>query len=184
MICHLLENFCLWIIVWILRAGFASSATEEERRTGLAAFRSVGQQTKDRALGTANAPIHVVTAGSGQFKEHLWKTFRSIALTFLVISGIGALIEDKGISKGLLLCSRLTLCCSWSSFRSNSHWNLGYIQDLVWMKRFGLPWIRAQSSVMSRELMKLKLNLRKSFTTYEIPRFLLLVWHYYFSAMR
>jgi len=49
-----------------------------------------------------NAPIHMVTAETGQFKEQLWKTFRSIALTFIVISGIGALIEDKGISKGLL----------------------------------------------------------------------------------
>ncbi|XP_021303895.1 ATP-dependent zinc metalloprotease FTSH 5, mitochondrial [Sorghum bicolor] len=84
-----------------LQRGFASSTIEEERRTGLAAFGSVGRRTKDGALGTANAPIHMVTAGTGQFKEQLWKTFRSIALTFLVISGIGALIEDRGISKGL-----------------------------------------------------------------------------------
>lgn len=69
----------------------------------------MGRRTKDGALGTANAPIHMVTAGTGQFKEQLWKTFRSIALTFLVISGIGALIEDRGISKGLLLCSMMTL---------------------------------------------------------------------------
>ena len=75
---------------------------DEEKRTGLAAFASVGIQTKDGALGTANAPIHMVTAETGQFKEQLWRTFRSIALTFIVISGIGALIEDKGISKGLL----------------------------------------------------------------------------------
>ncbi|WVZ99820.1 hypothetical protein U9M48_045065 [Paspalum notatum var. saurae] len=84
-----------------LQRGFASSATEEERRTGLAAFASAGRPTKDGPLGTANAPIHMVTAGTGQFKEQLWKTFRSIALTFIVISGIGALIEDKGIRKGL-----------------------------------------------------------------------------------
>lgn len=57
--------------------------------------------TKDGILGTANAPIHMVTAETGQFKEQLWRTFRSIALTFLLISGIGALIEDRGISKGL-----------------------------------------------------------------------------------
>ncbi|KAF8783593.1 hypothetical protein HU200_000533 [Digitaria exilis] len=84
-----------------MQRGFANSSTEEERRTGLAAFASVGRQTKDGALGTANAPIHMVTAETGQFKEQLWKTFRSIALMFLVISGIGALIEDRGISKGL-----------------------------------------------------------------------------------
>ena len=44
----------------------------------------------------------MVTAETGQFKDQLWRTFRSIALTFLLISGIGALIEDRGISKGLL----------------------------------------------------------------------------------
>ncbi|CAL5096586.1 unnamed protein product [Urochloa decumbens] len=84
-----------------MQRGFASSATEEQRRTGLSAFASVGRRAKDGALGTANAPIHMVTVETGQFKEQLWKTFRSIALTFIVISGIGALIEDKGISKGL-----------------------------------------------------------------------------------
>ncbi|AQK92606.1 ATP-dependent zinc metalloprotease FTSH 4 mitochondrial [Zea mays] len=86
-----------------LQRGFATSAAEEERSTGLAAFGSVGRRTKDGALGTANAPIHMVTAGTGQFKEQLWKTFRSVALTFLVISGIGALLEDRGISKGSAL---------------------------------------------------------------------------------
>ncbi|KAL6841561.1 hypothetical protein ACP4OV_028704 [Aristida adscensionis] len=80
-----------------MQRGFASSAMEE----GIPAFRSVGQLTKDGALGTASAPIHMVTAERGQFKEQLWKTFRSIALTFLIISGIGALIEDRGITKGL-----------------------------------------------------------------------------------
>ncbi|XP_062232328.1 ATP-dependent zinc metalloprotease FTSH 5, mitochondrial-like [Phragmites australis] len=84
-----------------LQRGFASSAMAEEIHTGIPAFQSVGQLTKDGALGTASAPIHMVTAETGQFKEQLWKTFRSIALTFLVISGIGALIEDRGISKGL-----------------------------------------------------------------------------------
>jgi len=84
-----------------MQRGLASSVMDEEKRTGLAAFASVGRQTKDGALGTVNAPIHMVTAETGQFKEQLWKTFRSIALTFIVISGIGALIEDKGISKGL-----------------------------------------------------------------------------------
>ncbi|XP_020697327.1 ATP-dependent zinc metalloprotease FTSH 5, mitochondrial [Dendrobium catenatum] len=43
----------------------------------------------------------MVTAETGHFKEQLWRTFRTIALTFLVISGVGALIEDRGIGKGL-----------------------------------------------------------------------------------
>ncbi|KAG4112961.1 hypothetical protein ERO13_D13G194150v2 [Gossypium hirsutum] len=43
----------------------------------------------------------MVTAEGGSFKDQLWRTFRSIALGFLLISSVGALIEDRGISKGL-----------------------------------------------------------------------------------
>lgn len=67
---------------------------------GLSAFRNVGKSTKDGVLGTSSAPIHMVAAEGGHFKEQLWRTFRSIALAFLLISGVGALIEDRGISKG------------------------------------------------------------------------------------
>lgn len=42
----------------------------------------------------------MVSSESGNFKDQLWRIFRSLALGFLLISGIGALIEDKGISKG------------------------------------------------------------------------------------
>ncbi|PWZ30616.1 ATP-dependent zinc metalloprotease FTSH 5, mitochondrial [Zea mays] len=81
--------------------GVASSTRGEESFRSIPALIGAGQVTKDGALGTANAPIHMVTAETGQFKDQLWRTFRSIALTFLLISGIGALIEDRGISKGL-----------------------------------------------------------------------------------
>ncbi|KAG8051571.1 hypothetical protein GUJ93_ZPchr0001g32828 [Zizania palustris] len=84
-----------------LQRGLAASAREEESLGSVSALKSAGQVTKDGILGTANTPIHMVTAETGQFKEQLWRTFRSIALTFLLISGIGALIEDRGISKGL-----------------------------------------------------------------------------------
>lgn len=43
----------------------------------------------------------MVSAEGGNFKEQLWRTIRTIALAFLLISGVGALIEDKGISKGI-----------------------------------------------------------------------------------
>jgi ATP-dependent metalloprotease len=76
--------------------------TQEGNFGSIPALQNAGQVTKDRVLGTANAPIHMVTAETGQFKDQLWRTFRSIALTFLLISGIGALIEDRGISKGLI----------------------------------------------------------------------------------
>lgn len=82
-------------------SGSTHSLTEEASFGGVAAFRNVGKPTKDGVLGTPNAPIHMVTAEGGHFKEQLWRTFRSIALAFLLISGVGALIEDRGISKGL-----------------------------------------------------------------------------------
>lgn len=67
----------------------------------LSAFRNVGKATKDGALGTPNAPIHMVAVEGGHFKEQLWRTFRALGLAFLLISGVGALIEDRGISKGI-----------------------------------------------------------------------------------
>ena len=45
----------------------------------------------------------MVAREGGQFKEQLWRTVRTIALAFLLISGVGALIEDRGISKGLTI---------------------------------------------------------------------------------
>ncbi|GAU31319.1 hypothetical protein TSUD_315290 [Trifolium subterraneum] len=75
---------------------------EESSIGGLAALRNAGKPTKDGVLGTPSAPIHMVAASEGgNFKEQLWRTIRSLAVAFLLISGVGALIEDKGISKGL-----------------------------------------------------------------------------------
>ncbi|KAI4380276.1 hypothetical protein MLD38_006485 [Melastoma candidum] len=64
-------------------------------------FKNVGRHTKDGVLGTSSAPIHMVTADGGNFKEQLWRTIRTIALAFILVSGVGALIEDRGIGKGL-----------------------------------------------------------------------------------
>ncbi|XVE53887.1 hypothetical protein DITRI_Ditri03aG0038000 [Diplodiscus trichospermus] len=68
---------------------------------GLSAYRNVEKSTSHGVLGNAGAPIHMVTAEKGNFKNQLRLTFRSVALGFLLISGVGALIEDRGISKGL-----------------------------------------------------------------------------------
>lgn len=84
-----------------LQRGISNSAREEESIGGLSVFRNVGKSTKDGALGTAGTPIHMVATEGGHFKEQLWRTIRTIALAFLLISGVGALIEDRGISKGL-----------------------------------------------------------------------------------
>lgn len=74
---------------------------EEESVGALSAFRNVGKSTKDGALGTASAPIHMVAAEGGHFKEQIWRTFRALGMAFLLISGVGTLIEDRGIGKGI-----------------------------------------------------------------------------------
>ena len=75
---------------------------EEESIGGFSAFRNVGKPTKDRTLGTASSPIHMVATEAASLKDRLWRAFRSLVVVFLLISGAGALIEDKGISQGIL----------------------------------------------------------------------------------
>jgi ATP-dependent metalloprotease len=84
-------------------AGIANSAREEESVGSLSAFKNLGKATKDGILGTAGTPIHMVATEGGHFKEQLWRTIRTIALAFLLMSGVGALIEDRGISKGITM---------------------------------------------------------------------------------
>ncbi|XP_054818040.1 ATP-dependent zinc metalloprotease FTSH 4, mitochondrial-like isoform X2 [Prosopis cineraria] len=84
-----------------LRRGISNSVSEGDSIGGLAALKNVGKATKEGILGTSRAPIHMVAAEGGNFKQQLWRTFRSIAMVFLLISGVGALVENKGISKGL-----------------------------------------------------------------------------------
>ncbi|AES73407.2 putative ATPase, AAA-type, core, peptidase, FtsH [Medicago truncatula] len=85
-----------------LQRGISNSARKEENIIGgLTSLRSAGKPTKDGILGTEKTPIHMVAASCGNFKEQLWRTIRTLAVGFILISGVGALIEDKGISKGL-----------------------------------------------------------------------------------
>ncbi|XP_038699481.1 ATP-dependent zinc metalloprotease FTSH 4, mitochondrial-like isoform X2 [Tripterygium wilfordii] len=84
-----------------LQRGLANVARNEDSVGGLAAFKNMGKPTKGGILGTVDTPIHMVASEGSNFKEQLWRTVRYIALSFLVISGIGALIEDRGIGKGL-----------------------------------------------------------------------------------
>lgn len=97
-------NTCFeWHNKQYLLTGIANATKEEESNSGLSAVRNVGSSTKDGILGTTSAPIHMVTAEGRHFKDQLWRTFRSIALAFLLISGVGALIEDRGIGRGTTL---------------------------------------------------------------------------------
>lgn len=87
-------------------SGISNSARKEENIIGgLTSLRSVGKPTKDGILGTEKTPIHMVAASCGNFKEQLWRTIRTLAVVFILISGVGALIEDKGISKGIAVSS-------------------------------------------------------------------------------
>ncbi|KAJ9555941.1 hypothetical protein OSB04_010555 [Centaurea solstitialis] len=82
-------------------AGSGKPAYDEEMIGGLSALKNVGKSTKEGVLGTAAAPIHMVATEGGHFKEQLWRTVRALGMGFLLISGVGALIEDRGITKGL-----------------------------------------------------------------------------------
>lgn len=78
-----------------------SGILREESIGGLAAFGNAGKRTKDSVLGTPSAPIHMIATEGGSFKQQLWRTVRTLGLAFLIISGVGALIEDRGITKGV-----------------------------------------------------------------------------------
>ncbi|CAI9784870.1 unnamed protein product [Fraxinus pennsylvanica] len=82
-------------------SGTTNSWVGEESIEALSAFKNTVRSSKGRILGTASAPIHMVTGEGGSFKEQLWRTTRALGMAFLLISAFGALIEDKGIGKGL-----------------------------------------------------------------------------------
>ncbi|CAJ1972888.1 unnamed protein product [Sphenostylis stenocarpa] len=84
-----------------LRRGMSNSVSEEETVAGLSALRNLGKSTKDNTIGTASNPIHMVAREGASIKDQLWRTLRSIVVVFFLVSGVGALAEDKGISKGL-----------------------------------------------------------------------------------
>eukprot|EP00899_Mesostigma_viride_P016279 jgi/Mesvir1/24652/Mv21956-RA.1 len=62
--------------------------------SGAAASSAVGAP----ALGSAKAPIHTVAADPG-FKYQMWRTVRTLGTAFLLLSGFGALMEDKVMGK-------------------------------------------------------------------------------------
>ncbi|KAI3522410.1 hypothetical protein L1887_00158 [Cichorium endivia] len=86
-----------------LQRGMAGSkfGYDEEMIGGFSALKNVGKSTKEGVLGTAAAPIHMVATEGGHLKEQIWRTVRALGMTFLLMSGVGALIEDRGITKGL-----------------------------------------------------------------------------------
>ncbi|KAL8543218.1 hypothetical protein ACS0TY_003938 [Phlomoides rotata] len=59
----------------------------------------VKKSSKGGVLGTSSAPVHMVNVKEGNFKDQLWRTLRALGLAFVIISGVGALIEDNAIGK-------------------------------------------------------------------------------------
>lgn len=48
-----------------------------------------------------DCPVCVAQA-EPSFRAQLWRTVRTLAVAFLVLSGVGALVEERGLTKGIL----------------------------------------------------------------------------------
>mmetsp|Transcript_12806 Transcript_12806/g.38653 ORF Transcript_12806/g.38653 Transcript_12806/m.38653 type:complete len:698 (-) Transcript_12806:2204-4297(-) len=51
--------------------------------------------------GTSSAPLYVMQAEPTVWSQ-FWRTARTLGVAFVVISGLGALMEEKGLSRGML----------------------------------------------------------------------------------
>lgn len=52
-------------------------------------------------LGSSKNPIYMMQA-EPTFRAQLWRTVRTLAVAFLLISGIGALFDERGLGRGIL----------------------------------------------------------------------------------
>lgn len=69
------------------------------RGSGAAAYPAAA--AGEVALGSAKNPIHMLQAEPG-FRAQLWRTIRTLALGFVLVAGLGVLVEDKGLTRGIL----------------------------------------------------------------------------------
>ncbi|KAK9820213.1 hypothetical protein WJX72_007544 [[Myrmecia] bisecta] len=83
--------------------GYAAEAMEGGGGglSGPARLFAGGAASSSAELGTAKNPLVMMTA-EPSFRTQLFRTVRGIAVAFLVISGVGALLEDKGMARGIL----------------------------------------------------------------------------------
>ncbi|KAL3156667.1 ATP-dependent zinc metalloprotease FTSH 4, mitochondrial [Trebouxia sp. C0009 RCD-2024] len=83
------------------QAGQDASASQGSglyRMFGGAAGANSGVATE---LGSSKNPIYMMQA-EPTFKAQLWRTVRTLTVAFLIISGIGALFDERGLGKGIL----------------------------------------------------------------------------------
>lgn len=73
---------------------YAEAAPLVQRLTGAAGAASA-------ELGSAKQPLYVMQAEPTMMAQ-MWKTLRTLGVAFLVLSGLGALMEEKGLSRGIL----------------------------------------------------------------------------------
>ena len=52
-------------------------------------------------LGSAKNPIFTMQA-EPTVRSQVWRTVRTLAVMFVIISGLGALMEERGLSRGIL----------------------------------------------------------------------------------
>lgn len=52
-------------------------------------------------LGTSKNPLYMMQA-EPTVRSQIWRTVRTLAVMFVIISGLGALMEERGLSRGIL----------------------------------------------------------------------------------
>jgi ATP-dependent metalloprotease len=89
-------------------AEVASSFSQYMRRAGTqhqhqssAALGTLAATDVATAIGTAANPLYMLQA-EPSFKSQMWKSIRTLGLAFFFMAGLGALVEDKGLSRGIL----------------------------------------------------------------------------------
>lgn len=80
--------------------GTLHGSTVPSERGSPPIFSSIGNTMKDGVLGSASSPIHMVNSEGG-LKQQFWRFLRVLALGFIVVSGLGAFVDDRGLTKGL-----------------------------------------------------------------------------------
>jgi len=60
-----------------------------------------GLQLQGGAVGTEKNPLYMMQADPS-FREQLWRTVRTLGLAFLLLSGVGALFEERGLGRGMM----------------------------------------------------------------------------------
>lgn len=83
--------------------GFQSKALHRLLSTHVSCAGAAGANAGAAAteLGSSKNPIYMMQA-EPTFRAQLWRTVRTLAVAFLIISGIGALFDERGLGKGIL----------------------------------------------------------------------------------